>query len=103
MSVKVYLVNRPTKACLDILKARLRPKVEDKEFEECEAILLVQGGVAELIKIVDLVTKVVCVKAAEVVGNCPQQLNTIVFWGGTAEIEQAFSTIGEIKGGKLED
>ncbi|MCS7232487.1 MAG: BMC domain-containing protein [Synergistetes bacterium] len=94
MSVKAHVILRPTDICLEIIKSRLRPRV-DMGLEGCEALLLVQGSVAEIIEIVDIVTKVVNVKAAEIVGNCPQQFNTIVFWGSTADVEQAVVVLKE--------
>lgn len=92
MSIKVYAIFRPTEACLEIIRSRLRPRY-DAVLEKSEALLLVQGSVAEVIEVVDLVTKAVNVGAAEIIGNCPQQLNTIVFWGSTADIEQAITIL----------
>jgi len=99
MAISARLVVKPTKALLEVLKVRLRPK-DDSDFNGMGALLLIQGPVVDVLAAIDVGTKASNVKAAEIVGNCPQQLNTVVFWGSVSEVKQVLSALkewGEVK------
>jgi ethanolamine utilization microcompartment shell protein EutS len=99
MAISARLVVKPAKALLEVLKSRLRPK-SASDFNEVGALLLIQGAVVDVLAAIDVATKASNVKAAEVVGNCPQQLNTVVFWGSVSDVKQALSALkewGEVK------
>ncbi|KUK14032.1 MAG: BMC domain-containing protein [Synergistetes bacterium] len=95
MPLKTYLIVRPTEACLEIIRSRLRPPLKEENLEGWDAVLLLQGYVAELLEAVDIATKATKVKAAEIVGNCPQQFNTIALWGRVSEVKQALLVLKE--------
>ncbi|AER65950.1 microcompartments protein [Thermovirga lienii DSM 17291] len=94
MAISARLVVKPTEALLEVLKSRLRPRVV-KDFNGAGALLLIQGAVVDVLAAIDVATKASNVKASEVVGNCPQQLNTVVFWGSVSDVKQALSALKE--------
>jgi len=94
MDISAQLVIKPSEVCLDVIKRRLRLPPA-KEFSGAGALLLIQGKVVDVLAAVDVATKRSGVKAAEIVGNCPQQLNTIVFWGSVSDVKQALGALKE--------
>ena len=94
MAISARLVVKPTEALLEVLRSRLRPQVV-KDFSGAGALLLIQGAVVDVLAAIDVATKASNVKASEVVGNCPQQLNTVVFWGSVSDVKQALSALKE--------
>ncbi len=92
MRLSMRLVVRPSKAFLDVVRARVRP-AGAMEGAEVGAVLLVQGQVVDAVAALDVATKAAAVGGAELVGNCPQQLNTVVFWGDVAAVKQAMAAL----------
>jgi len=94
MAISARLVVKPTEALLEVLRSRLRPHVAE-DFSGVGALLLIQGAVVDVLAAIDVATKASNVKASEVVGNCPQQLNAVVFWGSVSDVKQALSALKE--------
>jgi hypothetical protein len=57
------------------------------------AALLVQGIIPEIFYAADVGSKVGNVYVGEVVGNCPQHVNTIVFIGNVSDVNQVFAAL----------
>lgn len=96
MAMTCHLVVRPTEACRRIIERRLATK-RDEALEGAlwGAVLLVQGPVAEILAAVDVATKAAPVVAGEVVGNCPQQINTVAFIGAVSDVKLALAALKE--------
>jgi len=62
-------------------------------------VLLIQGQVAQILAALDIAVKVSSVRGYEVVGNCPQHINTIAIIGNVAQVQQALNALKD--GGKL--
>lgn len=96
MAMNAHLVVKPTEACRRIIERRMGAR-KDEAMEKASwgAVLLVQGPVAEILAAVDVATKASSVAAGEIVGNCPQQVNTIAFVGAVADVKLALAALKE--------
>lgn len=94
MSLSFQLIVKPSPSCRAmILRRMVRGGREEAEAGSWGAALLVQGQVAEIIAAVDVGTKAASVVAAELVGNCPQHINTVAFLGTVADVKQALGAL----------
>jgi microcompartment protein CcmL/EutN len=94
MSLSFQLIVKPSPSCRAmILRRMMHGGREEAEKSGWGAALLVQGQVAEVIAAVDVGTKASSVFAAELVGNCPQHINTVAFLGSVADVKQALGAL----------
>lgn len=92
------IIKSPSKGTMDILKRRM-VSVDDVDFENVDAVGMVQGRMIEMICAADIAEKAVGVTVLDIRGSCPQNMILIAIFGDTASVEDA---IHEIKR-KLEE
>ncbi|MDD4364447.1 MAG: BMC domain-containing protein [Synergistales bacterium] len=96
MAMNCHLIVKPTAACRRIIERRMASRWDETmEKASWGAVLLVQGPVAEILAAVDVATKAASVSAGEIVGNCPQQINTVAFVGAVADVKLALAALRE--------
>lgn len=92
MPMKYELIHAPSRDTREMILRRIRHGV-DTEGLSWGAVLLAQGSVSEIIAAADEGTKAVPVRAVELLGNCPQHINTVAFIGASAQIEQVLRVL----------
>lgn len=96
--MKFELINAPAQNTREMITRRVRHGA-NLDGVQWGAVLLVQGSVSEIMAVADIGVKNASVTAVELVGNCPQHINTVAFIGSSAQIEQvvrALKTGGRI-------
>ncbi|WP_330548361.1 BMC domain-containing protein [Aminipila luticellarii] len=92
------IIKTPSKGTMDILKRRMGSN-NKSDFDNVDAVGLVQGKMIEMICAADVAEKAVGVTVEDIRGSCPQNMILIAIFGDTASVEDA---IHEIKR-KLEE
>jgi hypothetical protein len=94
------LIVKPSDTARRMMLRRV-PSSEKKRIETARwgAVLLLQGQVAELVAAVDDGVKRAPVEAVEILGNCPQHIQTVALIGGIAECRASLDGLKE--GGRL--
>lgn len=87
------LILSPSEATKNMLLRRMFLREEDKRPVSWGAVLLVQGSVPELFYAVDMGSKFASVAVREIVGNCPQHINTAAFIGPVADVKQVLEAL----------
>lgn len=98
MNLTFELVIKPSENFRKILLRRM-PDVDKQNPPVMGAVLLIQGQVAQILAALDIAVKASSVRGYEVVGNCPQHINTIAIIGNVAQVKQALNALKD--GGKL--
>lgn len=88
----VRIIKSPTEGTLEILKRRKGSGVS-KEFENVDAIGLVQGKLIDMIYAADIAEKAVGVTVEDIRGSCPQNMILLAIFGDTASVEAAIKEI----------
>ncbi|MBE6035823.1 BMC domain-containing protein [Aminipila sp.] len=92
------IIKSPSKGTMDILQRRMG-STNKSEYDNIDAVGLVQGRMIEMICAADVAEKAVGVTVEDIRGSCPQNMILIAIFGDTASVEDA---IREIKR-KLEE
>ncbi len=90
--MKSELINAPAQNTREMIMRRVRHGVS-MDGVQWGAVLLVQGSVSEVMAAADIGVKNASVMAVELVGNCPQHVNTVAFIGSAAQVEQVVSAL----------
>lgn len=98
MNLTFELVIKPSENFRKILMRRM-PDADKQNPPVMGAVLLIQGQVAQILAALDIAVKASSVRGYEVVGNCPQHINTIAIIGNVAQVKQALNALKD--GGKL--
>lgn len=97
MKVKYQFISKPDDNTLAILKNRMRPNdrkaMDNGEFGEIGAALLIEGTIPDMVKASDVAVKASDVRATEIVGNCPQSFVTIGITGKIRSVQTALKAI----------
>ena len=98
MAMKYELINAPTKATRAMIQRRTAHGVE-LGTPNWGAVLLVQGMVIDIVAAADIGAKAAAVTVAELLGNCPQHINSLAFIGTPSQINQVLDALRN--GGKI--
>lgn len=98
MPLTYKFISAPSNAVRRMLLRRMTfgrasEEAENLSVQSWGAILLVQGPVPEIFYAADIGTKISPVYAAEVVGNCPQNIISMAFVGNVADVKQVLSAL----------
>lgn len=94
------LILNPSDVTKKIMIRRTPPGEKDSlKKSNWGAVLLIQGQVAELIGALDDAVKRAPLSAVEILGNCPQHIQTIALVGRVADCKAALD--GLKKGGRV--
>lgn len=88
------IIKSPTEGTLDILRRRKSSGVS-KDFENVDAIGLVQGKLIDMVFAADIAEKAVGVTVEDIRGSCPQNMILLAIFGDTASVEAAIKEIQE--------
>ena len=88
------IIRAPRPNTVAMLLRRTAPEAK-KQLEglHFDAIGLIQTDVPSLFYFADIAQKAGNVVAAEIVGNCPQHINTMAFFGNNEAVNAAFASI----------
>lgn len=88
------IIRAPRPNTVDVLVRRIpaeaRKQIQDMNFD---AIGLIQADIPSLFYFTDIGQKAGNVVAAEIVGNCPQHINTMAFFGSNEAVNAAIAAI----------
>lgn len=98
MAMKYELIQAPSRAAREMILRRA-PHDLDSAAIQWGAVLLVQGMVIELLAAADIASKSASVTVAELVGNCPQHINSVAFIGPSSQVSQVLNALRN--GGKI--
>jgi len=98
MALTHRLILAPSESVKKMLIRRMtfgRAMEEADSFKSASwgAVLLVQGTVPEIFYAADVGSKTSPVLTAELVGNCPQNIVSMAFIGGVADVKQVLSAL----------
>lgn len=86
----VRIIKSPTKGTVEIIQRRSGLKFE---YEDIEAVGLIQGKMIDMIVAADIAEKSFGVMATELKGSCPQNMISLAILGDTASVENAIDKI----------
>ena len=94
MAMKYEFIKAPSKSAKAMIMRRM-PKTEgiDMDGANWGAVLLVQGMVVEIMAAADIGVKAADVAVCELVGNCPQHVNSLAFVGTQSQVSQVLSAL----------
>lgn len=98
MALTYRLILAPSESTKRMLARRMtfglaREEAENLHQRSWGAVLLVQGPMPEIFYAADLGAKTSPVWTAEVAGNCPQNIISMAFVGGVADVKQVLSAL----------
>lgn len=96
MPLITRLIISPSEGTRKMLERRMRLSSDDSQKLNWGAVLLIQASVVEMFEAVDVATKASNVTALEVLGSCPQHINTVGLIGGVADAKQALEAVKRI-------
>lgn len=87
--MKYTIIQRPSAGTLEILKRKIiDPQLrQDIDSRRVESLGICQGTVLEVMVACDAAEKYGHVKAAELMGNCPQHITCLAIWGDTGAVQ----------------
>ena len=96
--MKYELIRAPSRGTQDMIRRRARG-AEALGSLNWGAVLLVQGMVIEVLAAADIGAKAADVAVTELLGNCPQHINSVAFIGTPSQIDQVLNALRN--GGKI--
>lgn len=88
----IRIIKSPSAGTLEILKKR-RGTNTPIEWEDVDAVGLVQGKLIDMIVASDVAEKAVGVHVEDIRGSCPQNMILLAIFGDTASVEDAIESI----------
>lgn len=96
MAMKYELIQGPNRAAREMILRRMpRDRANSPELANANwgAVLLVQGMVIEIMAAADIGGDAADVFISELVGNCPQHINSIAFIGTPSRVDQVLNAL----------
>ncbi len=91
---KTRFIRAPRPGTLAMLLRRVHPDMrEELQGKQFDAVGLVQCDLPSVFYLADVGQKAANVVAAEISGHCPQHISTVAFFGDTAAVSAALTTI----------
>ena len=92
------VINKPTAAIQELLKNKMNSKNREKLGDASYgAIAIFQTTVPSMYMYADIGQKAGNVITVEILGNCPQSLGSIAFWGEVSSVDSAIKAVIEVE------
>lgn len=94
--MKIKLITSPDPNTFFLIISKMRPEFKSKlKNETFGAAAIIQDCIPNILYYADVAAKASNVKVAELMGNCPQSMTTIVILGEIESVKTALKAIEE--------